>query len=120
MLAGYCVSVHLTPSGYEVFWPDTPTKKQKLIWRQLQVPDPGTRMPDVRPASQEADLTPNSASFFEFEGDLRIHGRIAAYPIAALVARICLYWMALRPQFGLVRCLSRHTCFSMLKIKCRK
>ena len=72
VLGGFCVSVHLMPSGYEVFWPDTPTEKQKLIWRQLQVSDPGTRMPDVRPASQEAGLTPKSASF-ESEGDLRIH-----------------------------------------------
>jgi transposase len=63
VLGGFCVSVHLTPSGYEVFWPDTPTEKQKLIWLQLQIPDPGTRMPDVRPAFQEADLTRNSAPF---------------------------------------------------------
>ena len=94
VLGGYCVSVHLTPSGYEAFWPDTPTEKQKLIWRQLQISDPGTRVPDVRPTSQEADLTPNSASFFEFGSGLSIQGRIAAYPIAALVARICLCWMA--------------------------
>ncbi len=63
VLGGYCVSTHLTPSGYEVFWPDTSTEKQKLIWRQLQIPDPGTRVPDVCPASQEANLTQNSASF---------------------------------------------------------
>jgi hypothetical protein len=61
VLGGFCVSVHLTPSGYEVFWSDTPTEKQKLIWRQLQIPDPGTRMPDVRPASWKADSTQNSA-----------------------------------------------------------
>jgi len=73
VLGGFCVSVHLTPSGYEVFWPDTPTEKQKLIRLQLQIPAPGTRMPDVRPASQEADLTRNSASFFEFMGSQRIH-----------------------------------------------
>lgn len=71
VLGGFCVGVHLMPSGYEVFWPDTPTEKQKLIWRQLQVSDPGTRVPDVRPASQEADWTPKSAFLFEFEDDLR-------------------------------------------------
>jgi len=80
VLGGYCVGVHLTPSGYEVFWPDTPTDKQKLIWRQLQIPDPGTRMPDVRPASQEADLTRNSASFFEFGGSQRIHSAARGLP----------------------------------------
>ena len=63
VLGGFCVSVHLMPSGYEVFWPDTPTEKQKLIWRQLQIPDPGTCVPDVRPASQEANSTSKSASF---------------------------------------------------------
>ena len=63
VLGGYCVGVHLTPSGYEVFWPDTPTKKQNLIWRQLQIPDPGTRVPDVRQASPKADSMPKSASF---------------------------------------------------------
>jgi hypothetical protein len=74
VLGGFCVGVHLTLSGYEVFWPDTPTEKKKLIWLQLQIPDPGTRMPDVRQASQEADLTHNSASFFEFEAGQRIQG----------------------------------------------
>ena len=80
VLGGFCVSVHLTPSGYEVFWPDTPTGKQKLIWLQLQIPDPGTRMPDVRPASQEANLTRNSASFFEFGGNQRIHSAARGLP----------------------------------------
>jgi len=80
VLGGFCVSVHLTPSGYEVFWPDTPTEKQKLIWLQLQIPDPGTRMPDVRPASQEADLTRISASFFEFGGSQRIHSAAHGLP----------------------------------------
>lgn len=80
VLGGFCVSVHLTPSGYEVFWPDTPTEKQKLIWLQLQIPDPGTRMPDVRPASQEADLTRNSASFFDFGGSQRIHSAARGLP----------------------------------------
>jgi hypothetical protein len=111
VLGGFCVSVHLTPSGYEVFWPDTPTEKQKLIWRQLRVSDPGTRVPDVHPASQEADLILSSKATWEYTG------WIAAYPLAALVARICLWWMALRPQFGLIRCLSRYACFAMLKIK---
>jgi transposase len=74
VLGGFCVSVHLTPSGYEVFWPDTPTEKQQLIWRQLQIPDPGTRMPDVRPASQEADSSPSAASFSEFAGSQRTRG----------------------------------------------
>lgn len=59
VLGGRCVGVHLMPSGYEVFWPDTPTKKQKLIWQRLQISDPGSSLPDVRPASQEADSTQN-------------------------------------------------------------
>ena len=89
-LGGYCVGVHLTPSGYEVFWPDTPAEKQNLIWRQLQVPDPGIRMPDVRPASQEADLTPFSISFSSLKrtnGDIvRICSR---FPILRFVSGEC-------------------------------
>jgi transposase len=62
-LHGFCLTVCLSPSGYQVFWLDTPTESQTLIWRQLQTPDPGTRVPIVRPASQEADSTENPISF---------------------------------------------------------
>jgi hypothetical protein len=115
VLSGFCVSVHLTPSGYEVFWPDTPTEKQKLIWRQLQIPDPETRMPDVRSASQEADSTQHSA-FLGFVSSQRTRGAARNYPIAASIIRLYLFWTALRPIFGLVKCLSRYTCFAMLKM----
>ena len=117
VLGGFCVSAHLTPSGYEVFWPDTPTEKQELIWRQLQVPDPGTRVPDVRPASQEADLTPQTTPFFELGALASTYSRTQPAYFTIHIAEICLWWVALRPNFGLVRCLSRHTCFAMLKIK---
>jgi transposase len=63
VLHGFCLTVCLTPAGYEVFWLDTPTERQTLIWRQLQIPDPGTRVPTVRPAFQEADSTENPVSF---------------------------------------------------------
>ena len=63
-LHGFCVSVCLSPSEYEIFWLDTPTQRQRLIWQQLDLPDPGTRIPAVRPASQEANLAENPASFF--------------------------------------------------------
>jgi len=116
VLGGFCVSVHLTPSGYEVFWPDTSTEEQKLIWRQLQIPDPGTRMPDVHPASQEADSARNS-TFFELVGSQRTRGAARDHPIAASIIRFYLFWTAPRPIFGLVRCLSRHSCFAMLKMK---
>ena len=116
VLGGSCVGVHLMPSGYEVFWPDTPTEKQKLIWRQLQIPDPGTRMPDVRPASQEADLTPKSASFLSSRATCEYTGRIAAYSQRDFECSNFPLGMARHPKFGLVRCLLRHTCFSMLKI----
>jgi hypothetical protein len=116
VLGGFCMGVHLTPSGYEVFWLDTPTEKQKLIWRQLQVPHPGTRVPDVRPASQEADLTQNSVSFLCSEIANDHIARLAAHPIAVSILRICLCWIVLRPKIGLLRCLSRHACFAMLKM----
>lgn len=51
VLHGFCLTVCLTPSGYKVFWLDTPTERQVLVWQQLQIPDPGTRTPTVRPVS---------------------------------------------------------------------
>ncbi|MEE8390720.1 MAG: hypothetical protein V3S14_08005, partial [Anaerolineae bacterium] len=81
VLGGFCTSVHLTPSGYEVFWPDTPTEKQKLIWQQLQIPDPGTRVPDVRSASQEADLARNPLLFSSSKPANGYKGQFTAYPI---------------------------------------
>jgi hypothetical protein len=116
VLGGFCVSAHLTPSGYEVFWPDTPTEQQKLIWRQLQVPDPGTRVPDVRPASQEADLTPQTTPFFELGALASTYSGTQSAYFTIHIAKICLWWVTLRPNFGLVRCLPRHTSFAMLKI----
>jgi transposase len=117
VLGGFCVSVHLTSSGYEVFWPDTPTEKQKLIWRQLQIPDPGTRIPDVRPASQEANSTRNSASFLSSPAANGYAVQLAVHPITTSIIRIYLCRTALRPKFGLVRCLLRYTCFAVLKMK---
>jgi len=55
VLHGFCLSVCLTPSGYEIFWLDTPTERQRLIWQQLALPDPGTRLPTVRSASRKAN-----------------------------------------------------------------
>jgi len=47
-LAGFCLTVLRTPSGWDVFW--TPTATHPLIWRQLRLPDPGIRLPVARPA----------------------------------------------------------------------
>lgn len=63
VLSGFCLTVFLTPSGYEVFWLDTATEQQVLLWRELQLDDPGTRLPAVRPASLEAGLAENLSSF---------------------------------------------------------
>lgn len=115
-LSGFCVSAHLMPSGYEVFWPDTPTEKQELIWRQLRVPDPGTRVPDVRPASQEADLAQKPTSFSKLRPLTGTYRTTQFANLATGIAYICLRWVTLHPKFGLVRCLSRHTRFAMLKI----
>ena len=53
ILSGFCLTVFLCPSGDEYLWFDTPTAAQALIWRQLGLPDPGTRAP----GGQEAGLT---------------------------------------------------------------
>jgi len=52
ILSGFCLTVFLCPSGDEYLWFDTPTAAQALIWRQLGLPDPGTRAP----GGQEAGL----------------------------------------------------------------
>jgi len=49
-LAGFCLTVLRTPSGWNVFWLDTPTATHQLIWQQLRLPDPGIRLPVARPA----------------------------------------------------------------------
>ena len=49
-LAGFGLTVLRTPSGWEVFWLDTPTATQQLVGRQLRLPDPGIRLPVARSA----------------------------------------------------------------------
>ena len=48
-LSGFCLTAFFTPTGQAFFWFDTPTNAQKLIWRQLGLPDPGTRAPSGHP-----------------------------------------------------------------------
>jgi transposase len=49
-LSSFCLTAFFISSGQEFFWFDTPTEAQKLIWRELGLPDPGTRVPSERPA----------------------------------------------------------------------
>ena len=49
-LSSFCLSGCYTPSGYQTFWADTPTEMQQLIWQQLLINGPGTRVPTVHPA----------------------------------------------------------------------
>jgi len=97
ILHGFCLTVYLTPSGHEVFWLDTSTESQALIWRQLQIPDPGTRLPTVRPASQEADSAEKSASFFALKVVNKDILRLVACSPMASVLQICLCWMYSTP-----------------------
>lgn len=75
VLAGFNLTVFYTPSGYQVFWLDTPTVMQQLIWQQLKLPDPGTRVPVVRPAAAEGSragfLRPFSRSELLMQGAAR-------------------------------------------------
>jgi len=41
------------PPGYEVLWEDTLTEQRRLILTMLGIPDPGTRLPDVRQATKK-------------------------------------------------------------------
>jgi hypothetical protein len=49
-LSSFCLTAFFTSSGKEFFWLDTSTEAQKLIWRELGLPDPETRVPSGRPA----------------------------------------------------------------------
>ncbi len=57
-LAGHCLTVFSTPSGYQIFWFDTPTETQILIWTQFELPNPGTSPPLVRSSGQSGPILP--------------------------------------------------------------
>jgi len=68
-LAGFCLTAFFTPSGYEVLWFDTPTETQRLIWQQLGLPDPGTRVPVERPGVPGSNRVRSSGPHSTFTGD---------------------------------------------------
>lgn len=68
-LASFCLTAFITPSGYEAFWFDTPTETHRLIWRELRVGDPGTRVSPVRPACLDEDPTGDSLPHSALTGD---------------------------------------------------
>ncbi len=41
-LSGYCLTVFRTPSGYQIYWFDTASPLQQLIWKQFDLPDLGS------------------------------------------------------------------------------
>jgi len=106
ILHGFCLTVYLTPSGHEVFWLDTPTERQALIWQQLQTPDPGTHMPTVRPASQEANSTENPAFFCLKSVNKGVLWLVAHSPMAS-VLQIHRCWMCSTSLFRVGKVLSR-------------
>jgi transposase len=57
-LAGHCLTVFLTPSGCQVFWFDTPTDTQNLIWTQFDLPNPGASAPVVDFIGQSGSRMP--------------------------------------------------------------
>ena len=57
-LAGHCLTVFYTPSGYQIFWFDTPTETQTLIWAQFELPNPGHSAPIVRLIGQSSAIMP--------------------------------------------------------------
>jgi transposase len=70
-LSGWAVSAFYTPSGYEVFWFDTPTAMQQLIARRLRLLDPGTRVPRIRQAPPGGDTAmPEALSAVSWSGVL--------------------------------------------------
>jgi len=67
-LSCFCLSGCFTPSGYQAFWADTPTEMHQLIWQQLLINDPGTRMPAVRPAHKGTGSAPHALPFWALTG----------------------------------------------------
>jgi transposase len=57
-LAGHCLTLFYTPSGYQLFWFDTPTETQTLIWTQFALPNPGDSAPIVRLIGQSDPIMP--------------------------------------------------------------
>ena len=57
-LSGYGLTLFLTPSGYQVFWFDTPTETQVLLWKQFDLPNPGNSAPIVCPIGQCGETRP--------------------------------------------------------------
>lgn len=47
-LSGYCLTVFFPPSGYKIYWFDTASQLQQLIWKQFDLPNPGRSAPIVR------------------------------------------------------------------------
>jgi transposase len=66
---GYSVTGIEMPSAHEVLWQDTLTEQQRLTLTVLGIPDPGTRLPDGRQATQG----PVQASTFCFCSMIRHH-----------------------------------------------
>jgi len=54
-LGGHCLTVFLTPSGCQVFWFDTSTDTQALIWAQFELPNPGDSTPIAHPPGQPGE-----------------------------------------------------------------
>jgi len=104
VLHGFCLTVCLTPSGCQVFWLDTPTESQTLIWRQLQIPDPGTRLPTVRLASQEADSTEKPISFLPRKRPAQAYCSLWPTRVRLQFFKSAFVGCAPHPCLGLVRC----------------
>jgi len=68
VLAGFGLTVFYTPSGYQVFWLDSPTQMQRLIWQQLGLPDPGTRVPIVRVGTLDGRQASNFSACVALSG----------------------------------------------------
>ena len=120
VLHSFCLTVYLTPSGYEVFWLDTPTERQSLIWRQLHIPDPGTRLPTVRLASRGADSAENPATFLLQKWPTKAYCGSWLTHIRLQFFKSVFVGCAPHPCFGLVRCFFDYTRFVMLKMNCNR
>ena len=110
-LSGFCLTICLMPSGYEVFWFDTPTERQRLIWQQLQIPGPGTGMPAVRLVTQEADRAGKTAFFGVSQAANEDISWPMAYSATASVLQVCLGWVCSTPVFGVGKVLLRSYLF---------
>ena len=76
VLDTFCLTLFSTPAGHQILWFDTPSHIQRLIWRQLHLPDLASRGPFV--------LTTDSAALSALDGPPGANIMPFSWPLSSL------------------------------------